>query len=160
MDKKDERVFAQEVKAQQFAAGDRVIRNKTKDRALYFVLEGTFFTLDENYPNMGPIYRDGAVIGIDQFLKDDYWPFDLICQEAGIICKYEYDSFATIKYSNAQTSSKIYNRIVRHKVYSLLYEKKNNTEYYTDRLAEQMTGMDLKDEDFFIDLKLGSEKDI
>ena len=96
--------------------------------------EGTFFTLDDSYPNMGPVYRDGAVIGIDQFLKDDYWNFDLVCQEDGIICKYEYEAFAAIKYSNASASSKIYNRIMRHKLYSLLYDKKNNEEYFTDKM--------------------------
>ena len=80
-------------------------------------MQGSFFTLDENYPNLGPMYRTGSVIGIEQFLNDDYWNFDLICQEAGIICKYEYESFAAIKYSNASASSKIYNRIIRHKVY-------------------------------------------
>jgi hypothetical protein len=79
MDKRDERVFLQETKGQQFNAGDRVIRRKTRDRALFFVVSGTFFSIDDNYPATGPIYRPGAVIGVDQFLDDDYWNIDLIC---------------------------------------------------------------------------------
>ena len=46
MDKRDERVFMNEIQAQQFNAGDRVIRRDTKDRALYMVIEGEFFAFD------------------------------------------------------------------------------------------------------------------
>ena len=65
MDKKDERIFVTDIKGQLMYSGDRVIRNKKKDRALFFVVTGTFFTLDDNYPNMGPVYKPGAVIGVD-----------------------------------------------------------------------------------------------
>ena len=38
MDKKDERVFMNEVKAQSMAPGDRVVRRNTKDRAMFIVI--------------------------------------------------------------------------------------------------------------------------
>ena len=99
IEKKDERIFLNDVKAQQFYAGDRVIRNKTKDRCLYFVVTGSFFVVDYSYPNRGPTYKPGAVIGVDQFLEGDAWNFDMICSEDGIIARYDYDSFEAIKYS-------------------------------------------------------------
>jgi len=49
MDKKDERFFMNEVKVQQFRPGDRVIREGTRDRALFFVISGKFFSMDEDY---------------------------------------------------------------------------------------------------------------
>ena len=99
IEKKDERIFLNDVKAQQFYAGDRVIRNKTKNRCLYFVVTGSFFVVDDSYPNRGPTYKPGAVIGVDQFLEGDAWNFDMICSEDGIIARYDYDSFEAIKYS-------------------------------------------------------------
>ena len=77
-----------------------------------------------------------------------------------MICKYEYESFQAIKYLNAQSSTKIYSRIIRHKLYSMIYDKKNNNDYFTDKIEKQVTNMALTDQDFFIDLKLGSEKAI
>jgi hypothetical protein len=38
MERKDERIFMNEVKAQQMAPGDRVVRRNTKERALYIVI--------------------------------------------------------------------------------------------------------------------------
>ena len=42
----------------------------------------------------------------------------------------------------------------------MIYSKKNQTEYFTDRMERQIENLDLKDQDFFIDIKLGSEKEI
>jgi len=160
LDKRDERVFLTDIKASGFVAGDRVIRINSKDRALYFVVAGSFFAIDDSYPNKGPTYKAGAVLGIDQFLKDDYWNIDLICSEDGIIGRYEYDSFDAIKYNNAATASKIYNRVIRFKCYQMLYNYKNNKEYFSDRINNKATKMGLEDEDYFIDLQLGGEKEI
>jgi hypothetical protein len=65
LDKRDERVFLNDVKASGFSAGDRVIRINSKDRALYFVVQGSFFAVDDSYPNRAPTYKPGAVLGID-----------------------------------------------------------------------------------------------
>ena len=44
--------------------GDRVIRRDTKDRALFFVVSGTFFGLGDGYPIDWTEYKTGAVIGV------------------------------------------------------------------------------------------------
>jgi hypothetical protein len=65
LEKKDERVFMIDSKSQQFYAADRVIRNGTKDRCILMVVTGEFFVIDDNYPNTGPIYKTGAIIGTE-----------------------------------------------------------------------------------------------
>jgi hypothetical protein len=37
------------------------------------VIEGEFFAFDADPGANSSIYKAGAVIGLDQFLKDDYW---------------------------------------------------------------------------------------
>lgn len=90
MEKKDERLFLADLKGQQMNPGDRVVRRQTKDRALFFVISGTFMAIGDGYPLTKTTYKTGAVIGAQQFLHDDYWEMDLICNEEGIIAKYEY----------------------------------------------------------------------
>ena len=69
-----------EMKIQMFNPGDRVVRNKTKDQALYIVVSGLFFGLEENYPSKKDMmFSTGAVIGCKQFIKNDYWDMDIIC---------------------------------------------------------------------------------
>lgn len=41
----------------------------------------------------------------------------------------------------------------------MLYEKKNNPEYFRERMEEVINDLQLKDEDFFVDLKMGSTKE-
>lgn len=65
LDKKDERIFMTETISQQFFAGDRVIRNKTKDRCILMVVTGEFFAVNDSYPNTGPLFKIGAVIGTE-----------------------------------------------------------------------------------------------
>lgn len=161
MEKKDERVFMNEIKAQQMGPGDRVIRRKTKDRALYIVIQGAFFGLDDSYPSTREIYKTGAILGAEQFMKDDYWDFDLICKEENsIIGKFDYKQFCDLKDSQAAAAIKIYNRIIRHMSYELLYKKKNDPDYFSQRMMDTYNDLKLKDEDLFIDLRLGSPKDM
>lgn len=79
MDKRDERVFMNEIQGQVFYTGDRVIRSETKDRAIFIVVEGEFFAFDSDPGAQTKKYKPGAVLGLDQFLNDDYWQMDLIC---------------------------------------------------------------------------------
>jgi hypothetical protein len=44
--------------------------------------------------------------------------------------------------------------------YELLYKKKNDPEYFTNRMMEIYKDLKLKDEDLFIDLKIGSSKEL
>ena len=134
MDKKDERVFVKDIKGQLMQPGDRVIRGNTKDRALFFIISGKFFTQDDtSYPEHGPVYKTGSVLGVDQFLNDDKWAYDLICYEEGIVAKYEYASYINVKAAAPGVSSKFYNRIIRHKCYEMLEaQKEKKSEYLTD----------------------------
>ena len=50
MDKKDERLFASELKSSLMRAGDRVVRSGTRDRAVYFVIHGQFLAIDDGFP--------------------------------------------------------------------------------------------------------------
>ena len=143
------------------APGDRVVRRHTKDRALFIVIQGQYFGLDDSYPSNREIFKTGAIIGADQFMKDDYWDIDLICKEEGsIIAKFDYKSFQDLKESQPGSAIKIYNRIVRHMSFELLYKKKNDPEYFGLRMMEIYSDLKLKDEDLFIDLRLGNPKEI
>jgi hypothetical protein len=65
-------------------------------------------------------------------MKDDYWDFDLICKEENsIIGKFDYKQFCDLKDSQAAAAIKIYNRIIRHMSYELLYKKKNDPDYFS-----------------------------
>jgi len=90
-----------DTRSMQFYAGDRVIRNGTKDRCILMVVMGEFFAVDDNYPNSGPIYKTGAVMGMEQFIFDCKWDYDLICEQDGIIAKYSYESFELLKTNQA-----------------------------------------------------------
>ncbi len=59
-----------------------------------------------------------------------------------------------MKETQAASAIKFYNRIIRHRAYELVYEKKNNPVYFADRMERQMKG--LKDSDLLVDLRLGS----
>ena len=94
-------------------------------------------------------------------MKDDYWDMDLICKEDGsIIGKFDFKAFQDLKESQPGSAIKIYNRIVRHMSFELLYKKKNDPEYFGLRMMEIYNDLKLKDEDLFIDLRLGNPKQI
>lgn len=116
MDKKDERILFSEMrdKVASMNPGDRVVRRHTQDRALFFVIRGTFFGMDDNFPSQRILHEAGAVLGCEQFLKNDYWEMDLICREENsLIAKYDYDSFCNLRETNTLTAVRLYNRIIR-----------------------------------------------
>lgn len=137
--------------------GDRVVRRNTKERALFIVIHGKFFGLDDSYPSNREIYSTGSIMGTKQFMNDDYWDMDVICKEEGsIIAKFDYKQFSDLRESQPASAIKIYNRIIRHMSYDLLYQKKSDPEYFNSRMMEIYQDLKLKDEDLFIDLKLGN----
>lgn len=157
MEKKDERYLMNETKAMQCRAGDRVIRQGTRDRAIFIVVQGMFMTLGEEQT----VYRPGAVLGAKQFLHGDPWDLDLISQgDDGVIGKLSYNSYAQLKESQPATAVRFYNRIIRSMTYELIYARKNNIEYYHQNLERQIDGLGLTDEDLMVDLKLGNSKAI
>jgi len=105
------------------------------------------------------MYKTGSVLGVKQFLQDDYWEEDIICQEEGsIIAKFSYEQFQEMRNSQPPSAMKLYNRIIRNRCFEILYEKKNDPEVFATKIEKQMDH--LKDQDLFIDLRLGSYKDI
>ena len=150
----------QYVKVQLNYPGDRILTINSKERAIYFVVSGSFFGLDDTYPSTRDLYRPGAVIGVDQFLQSDRWDMDLLCKEEGLIGKFDYSAFELLKQDNPQTAMKLMNRIIRHKCYQLIYDKKNKIDYFTDRMEKEYEGLNLEDKDLLVDLRLGSEKAI
>ena len=70
--------------------------------------------------------------------------------------KLDYDRFVEMKEQQPASAIHFYNRIIRHRSYELVYEKKNNPVYFADRMERQMKGMGLKDSQLLIDLRLGS----
>lgn len=44
--------------------------------------------------------------------------------------------------------------------YELIYEQKNNIDFYNRNMKEQMEVLSLSDQDLIIDLKLGNPRDI
>jgi hypothetical protein len=91
------------------------------------VLEGEFFAFDADPGANSSIYKAGAVIGIDQFLKDDYWELDLISKKKdSVIGKFDFSTFKNMKESQPAAAIRIYNRIIRAKSFELLQIKKGS----------------------------------
>lgn len=124
------------------------------------VVTGEFFAIKDTYPNTGPVYKVGAVIGSEQFISGGNWDIDLICQQDGIIAKFTHESFEALKFNQAQSCSRIYNRIIRHRLMQLIYERKNNKEYFTDHMKPEIDKLLLHDNDFFIDFEVQTKEEI
>lgn len=101
------------------------------------------------------------MLGCEQFLHNDRWDIDLIAQDHDcIIGKLDFSAYEALKEAQPAAAAKIYNRIIRHKTFELIYQRKNDIEYYHEHLERQMDGMGLKDTDLMIDMRLGTSKDI
>ena len=62
---------------------------------------------------------------------------DLIAKtDDTVIGRIDWEQFVEMKEQNAPSAIKFYNKIMRHKSYQLIYEKKNNTRYFTDRMEK------------------------
>ena len=143
--------------AQQFYAGDRVVRKGTKDQSLFFVLSGEFFTLDQHQVT----YTTGAVLGGPQFLHNDAWDFDLIAKSDDcVICKYTTAQFQKLKQEYPLGAIRLTNRVYRQMTYDLIYQKKNDIEYYHTHLKATMEGLKLKDQDLMVDMRVGDHVQI
>ena len=111
-------------------AGDRIIKRHAKDRAIYFIIQGSAFGLDDGYPVERTIYSTGDVIGINQFLHDEKWEQDIFCKEdQSVIGRITYSQFQDLKSQQPQSAIKFYNRIIRKRCLDLVDEKKKNGTY-------------------------------
>lgn len=59
-----------------------------------------------------------------------------------------------------QTAIKIYNRVFRQKTYAMIYERKNDIEYYHEHFERAADGNGLTDQDLMIDIRIGGSKEI
>jgi len=77
-DRKDEKVIMTVLKTSELEPADRLVRKGSKDRCVIFVVAGQFIGFgDPGHDNV--IYKEGAVIGVEEFLRNKEWPRDVIC---------------------------------------------------------------------------------
>lgn len=77
-DRKDDKAIMSALKTSELEPADRLVRKGTKDRSIIFVVAGQFIGFgDAGEENL--IYKEGAVIGVEEFLKHDAWSRDIIC---------------------------------------------------------------------------------
>jgi CRP-like cAMP-binding protein len=145
-DRKDEKTILGALKTSELEPGDRLVRKSTKDRALIFVIAGQFIGFNDTGAG-DLVYKEGAVIGFEEFLKHNEWPRDVICSQAGIVCRFTYETLLDLIHTNAISAIKMIRRIVRHQCYDYIYQHKMDQkvsfEFYH-----------VHDEDLFINLKL------
>lgn len=102
------------------------------------------------------LYESGAIIGAKQFLHGDRWDIDLISRaDDGVIGKIQYNSYLHLQETQPSTAAHFYNRIIRHLTYELIYQRKNDDEFYDTYMGRKIDVLGLSDEDLIIDLKLG-----
>lgn len=77
-DRKDEKAIMNFMRTSELEPADRLVRRGTKDRCIMFVVSGQFIGFGElGQDNL--IYKEGAVIGVEEFLKHNEWSRDIIC---------------------------------------------------------------------------------
>jgi CRP-like cAMP-binding protein len=119
-DRKDEKAIMSFLKTSELEPADRLVRNGTKDRSIMFVIAGQFIGFGEiGQDNL--IYKEGAVIGVEEFLKNNEWPRDIICSQAAIVCKFSYDLLQDMIHHSPISAIKMMRRIVRHQCYEYVY---------------------------------------
>ena len=78
-DRKDEKIVLNYFKTSEVEMGERLIRKDTKDRCIIIVVAGKFIQFGNN-SERDIEYKEGAVIGVDEFLKNNEWTRDIICE--------------------------------------------------------------------------------
>ena len=63
----------------EFEAGERVIRRGTRDKSVLFLAGGELVSFSNCGSENDKIYTDGAILGIEQFLFDEPWDVDILC---------------------------------------------------------------------------------
>lgn len=67
------------------------------------------------------IYKEGTILGVNEFITDSPWPHDVICSKSGYICKFTYESLLDLTNTAPITAIKFVRRIIRHQCYSYIY---------------------------------------
>jgi CRP-like cAMP-binding protein len=111
MDRRDEKFLMNAMKTTEFDPAERLIRKNTKDRTLIFIAAGQFMAFKETE---NEIYKEGAILGVTEFLRDDEWKHDIICSQAGTIIRFSYDALQDLIKTAPVTAIKMLRRIIRH----------------------------------------------
>ena len=77
-DRKDEKVFMGALRTSELEPAERLVRKGTVDRSIAIVVAGQFMAFGEAGED-NIIYKEGAVIGVESFLRGQAWPRDVIC---------------------------------------------------------------------------------
>ena len=147
IEKRDERFIVQAMRPIEFEPGERVIRKDTVDKSVLFVAGGSLICFSFDGLENDKVYKEGSILGIEQFLFDKPWEADLICDKQATICKLKYENMLNLISTNALAASRLYKRIMRHYCYMQIYEKKK-----TNISLFNFSKVD--DDDLFIDFKL------
>jgi len=78
VEKRDEKFIISGFKGTEFESGEKVINRDTWDRGLLIVAEGELIEFDQDGENK--IYKEGSILGVEQFLFNKKWERDLICK--------------------------------------------------------------------------------
>jgi len=147
IEKRDERFIIQAMRTIEFEAGERVIRGGTLDKSVLFVAGGELIIFSHERVENDEVYREGAILGVEQFLFDKPWPSDILCNSQATVCKLKFENLLNLIATNALSASRLYRRIVRHYCYMQIFEKKK------DNLS-LFKFKNMGDDDLFIDFKL------
>ena len=147
LEKRDERYVISALRTIEFEAGERVIRSGTKDKSVLFVAGGELIIFSYDGAMNDQVYQTGAVLGIEQFLFDKPWEYDILCNMQATVCKLTYENLLNLISANALAASRLYKRIMRHYCYMQIYEKKKQN-------IGVINFFEIDDSDLFIDFKL------
>ena len=76
IDRKDEKYILGALKTTEYEPSERLIRKGTRDRSIIFVAAGQFIAFKDHD---NEIYKEGAVLGVDEFIQNKPWPYDILC---------------------------------------------------------------------------------
>lgn len=79
IEKRDERFIIQALRTIDFEPGERVIRRGSVDKCVLFLAGGELICFSNDGTENDVIYKEGAILGIEEFLFDKPWPADILC---------------------------------------------------------------------------------
>ena len=99
MDKKDEKVLADESQKIEIEASEVLYKKESMERAIIFVTKGTLVEFTASGDNIE--YRSGAILGVEQFLFNKKWENTIICETAAVVLKFKWETLRDLQQRNA-----------------------------------------------------------
>jgi len=91
MDKKCQKNLIAAFKTGEVEDEEVIIHSGQMEPYLLFLCSGTLIVSKDEGED--EILEKGAIIGLDQFLFNKPWPYDVYCKEQASISRYKYDSY-------------------------------------------------------------------